>query len=204
MQSLSIDRPPGALCRRPGFGKAGITLIEVLVSICILALTSCGGVAAFTMLNRYASTLRNTSSAKALCQERIEQAMSLPFNPPSTIAIVSAQQTAYGPYNLLGAATDWTTVSAPYSAGTPVSYTGTSSGLQTSSEPVNVYVQQDGTTATVTGTRTTTVTSMIATLPSSPNVQVPSVLFTVQVTYIFRGNANTYSMSTVRSFDFPH
>lgn len=176
-----------------------------MVSVAILGVTACGGIGAFTFLNRYASSLRNVSSAKALCQERIEQAISQPFNPPVGVPSVPAAKSGYGPFSILGTSANWAaaTATAPYNNSTPLSSTAAAAGIQTSTEPVDVYVQQDGGSATaVTGTRTTKITYMSAT-PTGVTFAVPTVLFTVQVSYTFRDKPYTYSMSTLRTFDNP-
>ena len=83
---LHSSSPPGPrLLRRTGRRTRGFTLLEVIVSVAILALTTTGGIAAFLTLNRYAANLRNLSEARVLCQERIDQALTLRFLPPSSV-----------------------------------------------------------------------------------------------------------------------
>ena len=181
-----------------------MTLVEVLIALTILVLTSFGGIGAFTLLNRYAATTRNACSAKALCQERIEQVMALPFHPPLTVPSVPGAITGNGPFNILGTGANWSSDTPPYINGSNVTYAATSgtNGLQTSTEPVTICLQQDGATATVTGTRTTTVKSIVTALtPATGAINVPTVLFTVNVAYTDRNTTKTYSMSTLRAFD---
>ena len=69
----------------------GLTLVEVLVSMAILVLTTVGGVSGFMIFNNYAASSRNISSAKALCQERIEEVQTMPFTPPNAVPTVVGQ-----------------------------------------------------------------------------------------------------------------
>lgn len=156
-----------------------MTLVEVMIALSILALTTVGGISAFTLLNNYASNNRNQNSAKQLCQERIEQALILPFNPPSQLPTVTAPSGTT--YSLLGTAANWSTGSA-----------GLSNGVTTSTEPVNVYIQQDGLSAVVPGTRTTTVSCAT---PSATNVLAK---FTVRVDYTYRSRPYSYAMNVLR------
>ncbi len=176
----------------------GLTLVEMMVSLAVLTLTAVGGVSGFVLLNQYASSLRNVSSAKALCQERIEQVQTMPFNPPGAVPDVlipgSDPKLSTSYYYLLGPSGSYD------SSG---KYTGTGTA-QTTSETVQVYVQQDGTTSTVPGTRTTTVslaplTNAVSSGTAGTSLRV--VTFTVTVTYTYRGKSYSYSMYTLRSPD---
>ena len=144
----------------------GFTLLETMVSLAVLVVASVGCVFSFMMLNQYAASLRNISSAKELCQERIEQARSMTFNPPITTPAVPGQDGNY--YYILGmpstastlVPSGATTVPAA-GASTDYSTTGAFTGgskLTTLVEPITVYAPRDGTTATaITGTRTTAI-----------------------------------------------
>lgn len=170
-------RPPfGPRSRR---GTAGMTLVEIMVALGILALTTVGGISAFTFLNSHAANNRNQSSAKQLCQERIEQALTLPFNPPASLPTVT--NSMGNTYSLLGTTANWSTGA-----------TALATGITTSTETVNVYVQQDGLSAVVPGTRTTTVTC------AAPTTNNPLAQFTVQVTYTYRGRTHTSNMTVLR------
>lgn len=172
--------------RGVGAGEQGFTLVEMMVALTILAMTIVGMMSAFTLLNRFAWNSRNQSSAKALCQQRIEQALALPFHPPAILSSIDG-------FYLLGQAANWTTAAAPYTLGSPASFTGGAGGVQTSTENVSVYVEQNGTTVTVPGVRTTTVACSDTTLDLAQ--------FTVQVAYTYRGKSYSYSMFTLRSPD---
>ena len=187
---FSRPRARGALAVRP----SGLTMVEVLVSMAVLAITAVGGVSGFMLLNQHASAMRNLSSAKALCQERIEQVQTMPFVPPTDLPSVSSQLSASTTFDILGSKANYDTT-GKFSSTT---------GVTTSNESVQVYVQQDGTTATVTGTRTTTVTLTslsdgLSTATAPPSLKVVS--FTVNVAYTFRGKSYSYSMYTLRSPD---
>ena len=185
----------------PDHSAPGMTLVELMVSLAILAITAVGGVSGFVLLNQYASNLRNVSSAKALCQERIEEVQTMPFSPPSILPYVTGQLDT-NTYYLLGSSSNYD------SSG---NFTGTSTVQTTNGttgENVQVYVQQDGTSNTVPGVRTTSVSLASLTDGSTvPPTTAPSltslgvVTFTVTVTYTFRGNNYTYSMYTLRSPD---
>ena len=180
-------------------GNPGFTLIEVLVSLAVLVLTSVGGVSGFVLLNRYASDNRDRSAAKALCQERIEQIMTLPYRPAQGngfMPVVTSQDSSTT-YYLLGqvstATTDYT------NTGYPNFYTGTASQQTstTSGEPVIISVQPNGAataTTPVKGFRFTTVTNVGT--PTAPLVQA-----SVTVTWTIRGNTNSYVLYTLRSPD---
>ena len=147
----------------------------------ILIVTGVGGVSSFVLLNRYATGNRDRSTARALCQERIEQVLTLPFTPQTQVMpVVTGQDNQQ--YYLLGTYSNYNTASN--------AYTGPAN-QQTSNEPVTIYKQPDG-TSLVTGTRTTTVTS--AGINGLVSV-------TVTVTYTVRGQPVTYSLSTLRSVD---
>jgi prepilin-type N-terminal cleavage/methylation domain-containing protein len=121
-------RVPGKVARR-GKGKDGVTLVELLIAAAALALVSGVAISGLTMLNTRAAIERNQSSAKELCQQAIEQALALPFDPP-------------------------TTVPAIFGGTWPPSVSGTS----TAPENVQLYVQKENeNTVIVQGTRTNTV-----------------------------------------------
>ena len=184
---------------RPWWMRAqrGLTLIEIMISLGVLAVTSVGGVSAFLLLNRYASNNRSITSAKELCQERIEQAQTMVYVPTTNTPSVPGQLVNGVPsnpsntFNILG---------------TPSNYdaTGqlTTSPLTTSTENVNIYLKQETGTNVVAGTRTTTIA-----LPTglqditSGSGQLKIVQFTVTVAYSYRGQNYSYSMYTLRSAD---
>lgn len=157
-----------------------MTLVEVMVAVGILALTTVGGISAFTLLNNYAASNRNLTSAKELCQERIEQALGMGFQPPAILPQVNG-------YYILGQASNWSRSNNLA--------TGPTSEVTTSTENnVNVYLQQDGQTVLVPGTRTTSIVC-----PNAAQTDVAQ--FTVKVNYTYRGKPFTYQMTTLRTSD---
>ena len=210
------SRSGGCLRSRRGF-----TLVESMVSLAVLVVASVGCVFSFMQLNQYAANLRNLSSAKGLCQERIEQANTMTFSPPSIAPLAPGQDGKWYyilgmpsvvptlPTNASGTAVTTVPASSPQTA-TDYSTTGTTTGTftggsgQTSlSEPVTIYMPRDGTTASaVTGTRTTTVAlSPLTDAATTGNPSLRIVQFTVTVAYTYRGQNYSYSMYTLRGPD---
>ena len=195
------DCLPHHAFRRTGLlrGRRGFTLIETLVSLALLVLTGVGGVSGFMLLNRYASDNRDRAAAKALCQERVEQILTLPFNPKAGIvpAVVGQDNNTY---YLLGLATTAT----PPSYDSSNNYIGganqqTSSTFNSSGEPVTISLQPNGnaTAATpVNGFRTTTISAAPS---STPGLCLMNA--TVTVTWNIRGTTNTYTLYALRSPD---
>lgn len=207
LSSPDLPSPTHGL-RRAAARRRGFTLIEVMISLAVLSISTMGGIAAFLTLNRYAANLRNQSEARALCQERIEQAQTMAFRPilPSIAmpAAPNADPTTNGTnatLPILGlaavspATTDYNVNTGAYTSGT---------GHQTSSENIPIYTQSDGTSAkgsaNVTYTRTTTVSPTTLTY-AAKNTSLNLVLFTVTVSYVFHGQTYSTSMSTLRSPD---
>ena len=177
-----------------------MTLVEILVSLAILVLTTVGGVSGFMIFNQYAASSRNIASAKALCQERIEEVQTMIFTPPTVVPTVPGQMDGKT-YYLLGPGSNSTGATSVYnSSGT---YTGTSPLVTTTAESVRVYVQQDGATNTVPGVRTTSVSlsSLIDASTGNSSTSLGVMTFTVTVNYTFRGKSYTYSMYTLRGPD---
>lgn len=163
-----------------------MTLVETVVALGLLVICGISGFYAFMLINRYAARERNMSSAKALCQERIEQALTTPFRPPLVLPNVTGQDSKT--YSILGTAANYTTA-------------GVYTGAETFTEAVTVYVQQDPTSATaVPGTRTTTVVPSLLT-DSSGLGSLGMVQFTVTVAYTVNGDNRTYKMNTMRGTD---
>ena len=194
----------GRAChRRAAVRMRGFTLVEVMISIGILALGTMGGISAFMLLNRYAANLRNLSVARALCQERIEQALTLPFVPTSSLVPMAPNadpttNSASPTLPILGAATTYSTTSGAYNGG---------ANTQTSSENIPVYTQSDGTTANnsanVTYNRVTKVSPSTYTYitPTGAVASLDLVVFTVTVSYAAHDQTYSTTMSTMRSVD---
>ena len=180
-----------------------MTLVEVMIAFSVLVLTSVGGISGFVLLNRYAENNRSLSMARALCQERIEQAQTLPYRPTdATPTLPSAPSSDPSPSNnaafaILGTAANYS--SGVYSGG---------SNLQTSSETIPIYAYATGTTggAAVTYKRTTTVSPVGLTYYNGTNSVATAtslylLQFTVTVSYVYRGTTYSTSMTTIRGPD---
>ena len=177
-----------------------MTLAEVIIAFAVLALTSVGGVSGFLLLNRYAENNRSLSMARALCQERIEQAQTLPYRPtdstPTLPSAPSSDPSNTAACTILGTAANYT--SGVYSGG---------SNLQTSSETIPIYSLTSGASggAAVTYKRTTTVTPAGLTYydvsKSSYTTSLYLLQFTVTVSYVYRGTTYSTSMVTLRGPD---
>ncbi len=181
-----------------------MTLVETIVAVALLVVCGIGGMYAFMVLNRYAAQERDLSAAKALCQERIEQVLTMTFRPattttaaPSLPAVIGQNQDPTVTYSILGTQPNYTT-------------TGIYTGAESTTELVTIYTQQGDTTGTVattnsnggvTGTRTTTVAPSSLMDMNSPLVPLGVVQFTVTVAYIFHGQSYSYTMTTMRSPD---
>ena len=183
-----------------------MTLVEVLIAMGVLVITGIGGYSGFLLLNRYASNLRNMSRARALCQERIEQGLSLPFRPTAIVPTFPAAPSADP------------TVSSPTPCpilGTSSNYTSgafTGSNVQTSKETIPVLMQSENTltsgASNVTYTRTTTVSPAAFYLMTASGGKVSAtttslnmIQMTVTVSWIYRGTTYSTSMSTLRAQD---
>ena len=173
-----------------------MTLVEVMIAFSILVLTSVGGVSGFVLLNRYAENNRCLSMARSLCQERIEQAQTLPYGPTNVVPTLpsapSSDPTNTTACTILGSTSNYT--ANGYNGG---------NNLQTSSEKIPIYTQTTGTTASkspaVTYTRTTAVTPVA--LNSTSGTSLSLLQFTVTVSYVYRGQTYTTSMVTLRGPD---
>jgi type II secretory pathway pseudopilin PulG len=200
MQAFSVPSYPRVFRLASRRSVRGLTLVETIIAIGILALATMGGVATFYQLNRYAANLRNMSMARALCQERFEQAASLAFRPSASVvpSAPSADPVNTANRTILGAATSYNSTG---------SFTG-GANYQTSTETIPVYTQSTGTaaahSANVTYTRVSNVTQAplySATASQQTATSLYIMEFTVTVTYTFRGQTYTTSMSTMRSPD---
>jgi type II secretory pathway pseudopilin PulG len=74
-----------AAVTRPTKGEGGFTLVETMMAAGTLAIVAGASISALTLLNNRAAVERNQSAAKELCQQAIEQALALPFDPPTTV-----------------------------------------------------------------------------------------------------------------------
>ena len=115
-----------------------------MISVGVLAVGTMGGISAFMILNRYAANLRNMSVARALCQERIEQALTLKFAPTnSTVPMAPnadpSSNAGTPTLPILGAISNYSTATG--------AYTGAGGPANLLREYSRFYTQSDGTTA---------------------------------------------------------
>jgi prepilin-type N-terminal cleavage/methylation domain-containing protein len=148
------------------------TLVELLVSISIIGLVSGSSIYAILDSNRFAAIDRVRTSAKAACQEKIDQALTVPYSPPDLLPTL---------FTMGG--------SIPSPSGNP------DRGTQTiATETIPLYVDQDDAARTVVqGTRNTRVSLSDATLGL--------VRVWVRVDYTVRSKAYAYEMYVVRAPD---
>ena len=162
-----------------------MTLVETIISLALLIVSGVAGVYSFMLLNRYAARERYITEAKALCQERIEQVLTLLYTPPGTLPTVTGQNGTL--YSILGTSTNYTSA-------------GVYTAAESFQEPVTLYLAQDPTSAsTVTGTRTTLVTPANMIDSSGTGLVLPMVQFTVTVAWVANGENHSYSMYTMRA-----
>jgi prepilin-type N-terminal cleavage/methylation domain-containing protein len=152
---------------------AAFTLVELLVSMSIIGLVAGSSVWAMLDSNRFAAIDRIRTAAKAACQEKIDQALTVPYSSEALPALFTTGSPA----------------SIPPPNGNP------DRGTQTiPSETVSLYVDQDDLKPPAPqGTRTTRVSLSDATLGL--------VRVWVRVDYNFRGKAYSYEMYAVRALD---
>jgi hypothetical protein len=167
----------------------------------VLAMTTMGGVASYYLLNRYAANLRNMSMARAMCQERIEDAISMSFRPTASVvpSAPSADPVNTASRTILGATTNYNTSSGAFTGG---------SNFQTSTETIPVYTQSTGTAAAKSANIVYTRVSKVspaplysATASQTSTTSLNVIEFTVTTTYTFKGRTYSTSMSTLRSPD---
>jgi type II secretory pathway pseudopilin PulG len=65
--------------------EAGFTIAELIVGICIVMFTAASVLFGLLQANKFGGNDRNYSSAKALCQEVLEYALTVPYNPPDSV-----------------------------------------------------------------------------------------------------------------------
>jgi type II secretory pathway pseudopilin PulG len=164
------------------FTRRGFALAEPLMAVAIVALVAASSVFTLFTANRFAATQRLFSGAKALCQERIDQALS------DTLTRTSVSPLFGGAWPLPNAET------------------------LTTSETVPLYVTEDNTdTAMISGTRKTWVTAFTP-VASNPGFVFARVRVRVEFWAQGRGMGNRksteagakplfYEMTTLRSPD---
>ena len=163
--------------RIAGNGKRrGFTLAEVTMALAVIGTMGAGCYIGFNSINVYAVSSRLYSEAQTCAQNQIDLVLSKePFDPTNNKvpAVLGGQVLASGAS---------TTVTTP-----------------------NVFVYEDPVSgsAVVTGTMTTTVTNIGATMtfPSATTNNLNVYRATVTVSYSYRGKNYTVSMDSMRTAD---
>lgn len=152
---------------------AAFTLVELLVAMSVIGLVAGSSVWAMLDSNRFAAIDRVRTAAKAACQEKIDQALTVPYASDAIPPLFTTGSPA--------------TIPSPN--GNP------DRGTQTiPAETISLYVDQDNTSpAAVQGTRITRV--------SLSDAALGLVRVWVRVDYSFRGKAYSYEMYVVRAPD---
>lgn len=165
--------------------QRAISMIEVVLCVGIFGVVISGIIVALTQLNRFATTGRNLSNAKELCQEQIEKVLTVAYemDKPRPLLLkdgetVETTRTGINPFN----------------------------GLP-ETEGLAIFMDTDDTTVRIPATRKTTVSRANVTLPD-PTIDpeghalLSTILqITVRVEYVNRGKAFAYEMYTLRSPD---
>ena len=149
----------------------GIALVEVLVALCLLTLMVVSTTQALVQTNRQSAGQRTLTAARGVVQRNIDTALTVAWNfntEPTIIALTPATGTPYDD-------------DAP-----PASNTD---GV------VQIAVMEDGTTATVPGVLTRTVTAVA----NPDGAQIRQVTFRLAYSYLSRPYA--VQMSTLRAID---
>ncbi len=89
-----VDRKCPALRRRKT--RLGVALTEVIVGIGIITLTSATALWALGAANRLATVNRNFTGAKTLLQNKIDEALCVPFPVSAAPAVLTAGTTSTG------------------------------------------------------------------------------------------------------------
>jgi type II secretory pathway pseudopilin PulG len=157
---------------QPKTKVAGLTLVEVVVAVSVVAIGAACVVGALTKFNSLASTARNATGAYTAVMNQIDLIQSdSPFNPQKTNIDGSAQ------------------IPPELQVGT-----------QTQNN-VSVY-QDPKTGVIVTGTMTTTVTDISSTYSNgSVTFPLTMYKAVVTLTYTYLNRNYSFSMSTIRTSD---
>lgn len=149
----------------------GIALVEILVALVLLTVMVVSSTQALVQTNRQSAGQRTMTAARGVVQRNIDTALTVGWNfafEPAIIALTSATGTPYDDDTAPASDTD---------------------GV------VQIAVMEDGTTATVPGTLTRTVTAVA----NPDGAQVRRVTFRLTYTYLSRPYA--VQMSTLRAID---
>ena len=179
------------------------------MSLGVLALGTMGGISAFLLLNRYAANLRNMSVARALCQERIEQALTLPFRAPTSTLSGTMPMAPNADAATKASGADprdpRTSQQLERQRRALISASAPSKLLpKPFPSPRNRKTSTVSNSANITYTRTTTIAPAslyYATGSGTTTTSLNILQFTVTVVYVFRGQTYSASMNTLRGPD---
>ena len=162
----------GSKLRSQVISAAAFTIAELAVGMTVIGIVAGTSIYAMLDANRFAASQRVRTAAKAACQERIDQALTIAYSPPDLLPTLF---TSAG--------------SIPAPNGSP------DRGTQTiPTESIALYTDQsDANENVVPATRTTRVSLSDATLGL--------VRIWVRVDYTFRGKAYSHEMYAVRAPD---
>jgi len=166
----------------------GFTLVEAMFAMGVLIFVAAASITGLSRANQFAAVQRNQSAAKALCQERVEQALKMPFNPPSVLPSVNdINGTAL---NILG------TPGQVWPPATGTVWPNPTAGRETSRESIALgnavpLYRDENDNAVILATRVTTMERVDATLTV--------VRFTARVEYTYRGQTYSCEVYTMRS-----
>ena len=155
----------------PRLQTDGIALIELLVALVLLTVIIVSSTQALVQTNRQSAGQRTLTAARGVVQRNIDTALTVGWNfasEPAIIALTSASGTPYDDDAAPASNTD---------------------GV------VQIAVMEDGTTATVPGILTRTVTAVV----NPDGAQVRRVTFRLNYNYLSRPYA--VQMSTLRAID---
>jgi prepilin-type N-terminal cleavage/methylation domain-containing protein len=176
MLSPSRQARPHRNVPRTFRGRAGFTLVEILIALAVLGTMSAGAYIGFNAINYYAVSSRLYTEAQAVAQNQIDLILSKePFDPTS-LDPVTLQPNKIPAILAVG------TTTVP-----------------------NVFIYRDPVNGkvVVSGTMTTTITdpNMQVTYPPGTTTNLNVRKATVSVAYTFRNTNYVVSMDTLRTGD---
>jgi type II secretory pathway pseudopilin PulG len=146
--------------RAQAVSLAAFTIAELLVALGVIGIVAGSSIYAMLDANRYAAVQRVRTAAKAACQERIDQALTVPYSAPD---LLPALFTVGG--------------SIPAPSGSP------DRGTETSTESISLYTDQTDANENVVPAKRTTRVSL-------SDAALGLVRVWVRVEYKFRDNNN--------------
>lgn len=87
-QRFASSRPVSGILRRGGIRCAGLTLVEVVVSIMLLGIVTGSALFALNMVNHHAVTSRNSTAAMAMAKDTVDEALTIFYSPPENVPAI--------------------------------------------------------------------------------------------------------------------